>query len=234
MSSFSSHDLARMTDHTLLKPDATEADIERICREAIQNEFATVCVNSAFVDLAARLLKGSSTSPIAVVGFPLGAALTSSKVFETQEAIWHGAREIDMVLAVGLLKSGHPDRVQDDIRQVVEAAAPYPVKVILETCLLTREEKILACKLAQAAGAAFVKTSTGFGSAGATVADISLMRETVGPKMGVKASGGIRTLKDAISMIQAGANRLGLSASVAILNEFKTGSSEHISTAGGY
>lgn len=208
--------LHRMIDHTLLKQDATRSEVERVCQEAREYEFATVCVNSARVPLVAELLKGSSTLPIAVVGFPLGAALTSSKVFESQEAIRQGAREIDMVINVGALKDGEDNFVQEDIRAVVEASKPYPVKVILETSLLNHEQKVRACKLAKAAQAAFVKTSTGFSGGGATVEDISLMRETVGTEMGVKASGGVRTTEDALKMVRAGANRIGASASVAI------------------
>jgi deoxyribose-phosphate aldolase len=210
--------LHQLIDHTLLKQDATRSDIERVCKEARDHQFATVCVNSSRIPLVAELLKGSSTLPIAVVGFPLGAALTSSKVFETQEAVRLGAREIDMVINVGALKDGEDDFVQEDIRAVVEAAKPYPVKVILETSLLNRDEKVRACKLAKAAQAAFVKTSTGFTGSGATVEDIQLMRETVGNEMGVKASGGVRTTEDALKMVQAGANRLGASSSVAIVN----------------
>jgi len=210
--------LHQLIDHTLLKQDATRSDIERVCKEARDHKFATVCVNSSRIPLVAELLKGSTTLPIAVVGFPLGAALTSSKVFETQEAVRLGAREIDMVINVGALKDGEDKSVQEDIRAVVEAAKPYPVKVILETSLLNRDEKIRACKLAKAAQAAFVKTSTGFTSSGATVEDIQLMRETVGSEMGVKASGGVRSTEDALKMVQAGANRIGASSSVAIVS----------------
>jgi deoxyribose-phosphate aldolase len=209
--------LHQLIDHTLLKQDATRSDIERVCKEARDHKFATVCVNSSRIPLVAELLKGSTTLPIAVVGFPLGAALTSSKVFETQEAVRLGAREIDMVINVGALKDFDDKFVQEDIRAVVEAAKPYPVKVILETSLLNSDEKVRACKLAKAAQAAFVKTSTGFTSSGATVEDIQLMRETVGSEMGVKASGGVRTTEDALKMLQAGANRIGASSSVAIV-----------------
>lgn len=215
--------LASKIDHTLLKPDATRAEIEKICAEARDNHFATVCVNSSHVALAAELLKGSQSKAIAVVGFPLGAASSAAKAFETQEAIRAGAQEIDMVIQIGALKSKDYATVWADIMQVVEAAAPYPVKVILETSSLTQDEKIIACALAKAAGAAFVKTSTGFGSGGATVEDIALMRKIVGPEMGVKASGGIRTFEDATRMIAAGANRIGASASVAIVQSAQTG-----------
>jgi deoxyribose-phosphate aldolase len=210
--------LAAKIDHTLLKPDATADDIRQLCEEARQHGFATVCVNSAYVGLAADLLKGSKTIPIAVVGFPLGACSTSAKAYEAREAIRQGAREIDMVIQVGALKSQDYSTVLSDIQQVVEASRPHPVKVILETSSLTEDQKIIGCALAQAAGAAFVKTSTGFGSGGATVEDVSLMRRIVAPSIGVKASGGIRTYEDAIKMIAAGANRIGASASVSIVS----------------
>lgn len=210
--------LASKIDHTLLKPDATQAEIEKVCAEARDNHFATVCVNSSHVALAAKLLKGSKSKAIAVVGFPLGAASSAAKAFETREAIRSGAQEIDMVINIGALKGKDYSLVWVDIMQVVESAAPYPVKVILETSSLTQDEKIIGCALAKAAGAAFVKTSTGFGSGGATVEDVTLMRKIVGPEMGVKASGGIRTFEDASKMIAAGANRIGASASVSIVN----------------
>jgi deoxyribose-phosphate aldolase len=219
--------IASFIDHTLLKPDATAAEITQLCTEARTHGFATVCVNSSRIELAARLLQGARTLPIAVVGFPLGAMETQSKAEEARRAIALGAREIDMVIALGQLKDGDSDAVRRDIAAVVQAAAPYPVKVILETSLLDRAQKVLACQLAQQAGAAFVKTSTGFadsGRGGATVEDIALMRETVGPVMGVKASGGIRTRDDALRMIAAGATRVGASASVAIVtNAAKSG-----------
>jgi deoxyribose-phosphate aldolase len=211
-------DLAPYIDHTLLKPEATREDVVHVAEEARTHGFATVCVNSWHVATVARVLEGSRTLPIAVVGFPLGAALSSAKAFEAREAIRAGAREIDMVLNVGALKSRDYARVLEDIAEVVEASRPYPVKVILETSLLTQEEKLLACALAKAGGAAFVKTSTGFGAAGATVEDVALMRRVVGDEVGVKASGGIRSSEDALKMIQAGANRLGASASVAIVS----------------
>ncbi len=214
--------IGRAIDHTLLKAEATRSDIERVCEEARTHGFASVCVNSGWIQTVAELLAGTSTLPIAVVGFPLGAMTPSAKAFEAREAIRLGAREIDMVLPIGKLKQGATDEVLEDIRAVVEASRPYPVKVILETSSLTREEKILACQLSVQAGAAFVKTSTGFGGGGATVQDIQLMRQTVGPNVGVKASGGIRTLADALAMLQAGANRLGASASVAIVQEART------------
>jgi deoxyribose-phosphate aldolase len=216
--------LARLIDHTLLKPDATHSDIERICREALQHKFATVCINSAHLAQATSILEGSTTLPIAVVGFPLGACTTSTKVFETREAIRLGAREIDMVIAIGALKEENYAEVLNDIHEVVQAAHPYPVKVILETAMLDTRQKVAACVLAKEAGAAFVKTSTGFGGGGATVEDISLMREVVGSKMGVKASGGVRTREDAAKMIAAGANRIGTSSGAAIVQDLKTNS----------
>jgi deoxyribose-phosphate aldolase len=209
--------LASMIDHTLLKADATKLELEKVCEEARRHEFATVCVNSSRVSLVANLLAGSKSLPIAVVGFPLGAASTSSKAFETKRAVQDGAREIDMVINMGELKDKNFEWVENDIRAVVEAAQPYPVKVILETASLNDAEKIKACELSVKAGAQFVKTSTGFGSGGATVEDIELMRKTVGPNVGVKASGGVRTFADAMKLIKAGANRLGASASVAII-----------------
>ena len=210
--------LAKRIDHTLLKPDATDEEIRRICEEARKYKFATVCVNSSKVKLTADLLKGSGVKAIAVVGFPLGAALTSSKAFEAKQAISDGAEEIDMVINIGALKSRDFSIVLNDIQAVVEASAPYAVKVILETSNLTEEEKIAGCVLSKAAGAAFVKTSTGFGAGGATAEDVELMRRVVGPEMGVKASGGIRSFEDAEKMLQAGASRIGASASVAIVN----------------
>jgi deoxyribose-phosphate aldolase len=210
-------DLAPYIDHTLLKPEARAEDVVKVAQEARQHGFATVCVNSAHVATAARILEGSSTVPIAVVGFPLGAALPSAKAFEAREAIRAGAKEIDMVINLGALKAHDYQAVLQDIAAVVEASAPLPVKVILETAQLTEEEKVLACALSKAAGAAFVKTSTGFGPGGATAEDVALMRRVVGEEVGVKASGGIRSSDDAMKMLRAGANRLGASASVAIV-----------------
>lgn len=210
-------DLAPYIDHTLLKPEARTEDIVRVAEEARQYGFATVCVNSCHVATAARVLAGATAVPIAVVGFPLGAALSSAKAFEAREAIRAGAREIDMVLNLGALKAHDYQRVHQDIAAVVEASHPIPVKVILETGHLTDEEKVVACALSKAAGAAFVKTSTGFGPGGATVKDIELMRAVVGDEVGVKASGGVRSAEDAVKLIRAGANRLGASASVAIV-----------------
>lgn len=217
--------LASMIDHTLLKPDATQAELTKICTEAKEYHFATVCVNSSNIPFVARLLKGSSVKPIAVVGFPLGAATSQAKAFEAKEAIHSGAEEIDMVINIGALKSKDYKIVYEDIKQVVEASKPYAVKVILETSSLDHDEKVLACALSKTAGAAFVKTSTGFASGGATVEDIALMRKIVGENMHVKASGGIRTKEDAEKMVNAGADRIGASASVAIVTgkQTKTG-----------
>ncbi|HEX4803184.1 MAG TPA: deoxyribose-phosphate aldolase [Myxococcaceae bacterium] len=212
-----SADIAPYIDHTLLKPDATREEIVKLAEEARRFGFATVCVHSANVGTAARILGGSKTIPIAVVGFPSGAALPSAKAFEAREAIRCGAREIDMVINIGALKGKDYALVVKDICSVVGAAKPYPVKVILETSKLTQQEKIIGSALAKAAGAAFVKTSTGFGGGGATAEDVALMRSVVGEDVGVKASGGIRTSADALRMIQAGANRIGASASVAIV-----------------
>lgn len=210
--------VAGMIDHTLLKPDATEEQIRKLCEEAKQFGFASVCVNPSQVPLAAELLRGSSVKVCTVIGFPLGATTPTVKEMETRDAIANGATEIDMVINVGALKSGNDRLVEEDIRAVVNAARGKAiVKVILETALLTNEEKVKACLIVKRSGADFVKTSTGFGPGGATVEDIALMRQTVGPEMGVKASGGIRTPEDAQAMIEAGATRIGASASVAIV-----------------
>ena len=211
-------ELAGMIDHTLLKPNCTENDIQKICAEARQYKFASVCVNPGYVALAAELLKGSNVKVCTVVGFPLGATTTATKAQETREAVANGAAEIDMVINVGALKSANNTLVRKDIEAVVEAAAGRAiVKVILETSLLTEEEKVRACLLSKYAGANFVKTATGFGPGGATIEDIALMRKIVGSEMGVKASGGIGDLQTAQAMIAAGANRIGASASVAIV-----------------
>ncbi len=210
-------ELAKYIDHTLLKPDATKAQLEKLCREAVEHSFATVCVNSSNIPTVKKFLQGSSVKPIAVVGFPLGAATTAAKVFEAEEAIREGALEIDMVMNIGALKSKNYETVFYDIQKVVEACRTIPVKVILETSMLDTQEKMIACVLAKLARASFVKTSTGFGGGGATVEDIELMRNIVGGDMGVKASGGIRTFEDAVKMIEAGANRIGSSNSVAMV-----------------
>jgi deoxyribose-phosphate aldolase len=208
--------IGSLIDHTLLKPDATSEDVRKLCAEAVQHNFASVCINSSFVVLAASLLAGSVTKPICVVGFPLGAMSSTAKAFEAKEAVLAGAQEIDMVIKIGALKEGSFSLVYEDISQVVQAAKPYPVKVILETALLTEEEKVFSCVISKAAGAAFVKTCTGFSGGKATEEDIKLMRRVVGADFGVKASGGIRTYEDAAKMIAAGANRIGTSAGVAI------------------
>ena len=210
--------LARMIDHTLLKPDAKQSDIDKLCTEAAKYKFASVCVNPGWVKYCSQRLAGSGVMVCTVVGFPLGATSTNAKSCETVQAIADGADEIDMVINIGALKSGNLQLVEDDIRQVVRAAGGKTVKVILETSLLNDEEKTTACRLSKNARAHFVKTSTGFGGGGATAADIALMRKTVGPEMGVKASGGVRDLKTAKEMIAAGATRVGASASVAIVS----------------
>lgn len=213
--------LAKYMDHTLLKADATLDGIDRVVAEAKQFGCASVCVNPFWVPYVARLLDGSGVATCTVVGFPLGSSSTASKVFETTDAIANGADEIDMVINIGELKAGHAELVREDIRAVAEAthAGGKLLKVIIECCLLTDDEKRLACLLCAEAGADFVKTSTGFSTGGATVADVTLMRECVGPDFGVKAAGGIRTLADAYAMIEAGASRLGVSAAASILAE---------------
>lgn len=211
-------ELARMIDHTLLKPDASVDQVTKLCEEAKKYNFASVCVNPANVALAARVLKGTPVKVCTVIGFPLGATTPTIKAVETRDAIANGAQEVDMVINVGALKSGDYDLVKRDIEAVVDAARGKALtKVILETSLLTKEEKVKACLLAKYAGADFVKTATGFGPGGATVEDIALMRQTVGPEMGVKASGGIRDFETAQEMVRAGATRIGASASVAIV-----------------
>ncbi len=212
-------ELAGMIDHTLLTPDADSVRIEKLCQEALEYQFKSVCVNPFWVSMAAKILKNSPINVCTVIGFPLGLISTVSKVQETREAVYSGAVEVDMVMNIGALKSGQAGVVLDDIRQVVKAArGTAMVKVILETCFLTMEEKVAACNLALQAGADFVKTSTGFGPAGATVDDILLLRETVGSKLGVKASGGIRDYEEAAAMVKAGANRIGTSAGIQIVS----------------
>ncbi|MGE5633012.1 MAG: deoxyribose-phosphate aldolase [Caulobacteraceae bacterium] len=216
------NELARYIDHTILKPDAKESDVIKLCREALEYKFASVCVNPFNVKLAYSLLQGTEVKVCTVVGFPLGATTKEAKAFEAAQAIEGGATEVDMVINVGALKSGKLDVVEEDIRTVAAACKDKALlKVIIETCLLSNEEKVTACNLSQKAGADFVKTSTGFSTGGATVEDIALMRKTVGPEMGVKASGGIRTLETALQMIEAGATRIGASASVGIINEIR-------------
>lgn len=210
--------LANMIDHTLLKQDATRAQIETLIAEAREHDFASVCVNPYWVPLAAEKLAGAYAKVCTVIGFPLGANATAAKVAEAKDAVANGADEVDMVINVGALKDGDYDTVQADIQAVVEAVKGKAlVKVIIETCLLTDEEKVRACELAVAAGTDFVKTSTGFSTGGATVADIALMRQTVGPNIGVKASGGVRSKADVDAMIAAGATRIGASAGVTII-----------------
>ncbi|MDR3488199.1 MAG: deoxyribose-phosphate aldolase [Bradyrhizobium sp.] len=213
----SPRDLARFIDHTILKPDATAEQVKKLCGEAIEYRFYSVCVNPIFVKFAANELAGSGIKTCSVVCFPFGATLTAAKAAETRLAVADGADEIDMVIAVGLLKAGEYDRVRDDIAEVKKSCGSSLLKVIIETCLLTDAEKEMACRLAQEAGADFVKTSTGFGGGGATVEDVALMRRVVGPTMGVKASAGIRTFDQAQAMIAAGATRIGASASVAMV-----------------
>lgn len=229
-SNLSIDQMASLIDHTLLKPEATRGDIHRICEEALKYHFASVCVNSTNVAQAVDLVRGSNVHVCTVAGFPLGATLPKVKVFEAQQAIALGAREIDMVIDVGALKSDENNAVTDDIGGVVEAChrAGAICKVILECSLLTNEEKIRACHLSKTSGADFVKTSTGFGPSGATVEDVRLMRATVGPDMGVKAAGGIRTFEDLKKMVEAGATRIGASASVKIIEEARAASSNTI------
>ena len=215
--------LNKYFDHTLLKPEATSEEIDRIIEEAKEYDFYSVCVNSSYVSRCYEALKDTDVKVAAVVGFPLGACTTQSKAFETEEACMDGASEIDMVLNVGRFKSFDYDYIRDDIKAVVTSAEKFGaiVKVILETCLLTKDEIVEACKLAKEAGAAFVKTSTGFSTGGALPEDVSLMKETVGDSMQVKASGGIRDYETAMKMIEAGADRLGCSASVKIMQAAK-------------
>lgn len=218
----SSSDLASVIDHTLLKPEATETDIKKVCQEAIEYKFKSVCINTHYVTLVSRLLAGTGVDTCCVVGFPLGASSTRAKIDETYDALKNGANEIDMVINIGALKSGDWNTVKRDIEGVTRAAKNRAlVKVILETSLLNNEEKIKACTIAKMAGADFVKTSTGFNTGGATIEDIKLMREVVGPKMGVKASGGVRDTKTARAMIAAGATRIGTSSGINIVRGTK-------------
>ena len=217
-------DYAKMIDHTLLKPEATKEQVKNLCEEAVQYGFHSVCVNSSFVYYCAELLKDSDVKVCTVIGFPLGAMSTAGKAAEAQAAVADGDEELDMVIHVGMIKSGDWDYVKQDIASVVEAAGDKAVvKVILETCLLTDEEKRKACMICKEAGASFVKTSTGFSNGGATVKDVALMREAVGSDMGVKASGGIRSFQDARAMVEAGADRIGASSGIAIIREQKEG-----------
>ncbi|OLN23403.1 deoxyribose-phosphate aldolase [Domibacillus antri] len=211
-------DIAKTIDHTLLKADAAKEEIEKLCDEAKRYGFSSVCINPARVKQAADLLRGSEVKVCTVIGFPLGAAATEVKAFETKTAIEHGASEVDMVMNIGALKDGDFNTVEKDMKAVVASAQGKAlVKVIIETSLLTDKEKKKACELAVSAGADYVKTSTGFSTGGATEEDVKLMRETVGPKIGVKASGGVRSQEDAMTMIKAGATRIGASSGVAIV-----------------
>ncbi|WMT41844.1 deoxyribose-phosphate aldolase [Paenibacillus sp. D2_2] len=218
--------IARMIDHTLLRADATQAEISKLVDEAKQYQFASVCVNPTWVSYSAEQLAGTEVKVCTVIGFPLGATTSDVKAFETKNAIERGANEVDMVINIGQLKDGNDAFVQQDIEAVVKAASGKAlVKVIIETCLLTDEEKVRACELSVKAGADFVKTSTGFSTGGATPEDIALMRKTVGPNVGVKASGGVRSLEDVNKMIEAGATRIGASSGVSIMNGITSTSS---------
>lgn len=212
--------LAKYIDHTILAPEATQSQVDQIIKEAKEYDFASVVVNPYWVSYVADQLKGTDVNTVTVIGFPLGANTTATKVFETKDALQNGATELDMVINIGELKAGHDDAVLNDIKAVVEAghAENRHVKVIIETALLTDEEKVRACELSEKAGADFVKTSTGFSTAGAKVADVKLMKQTVGDRLGVKASGGIHTKSEAEAMIEAGATRLGASSGVKIMN----------------
>lgn len=218
-------ELSRWIDHTILKPESTPAQIDQLCEEALTWNFATVCINPVFIPRAAKKLNGSRVGVCTVIGFPLGATSTAAKVAEARWCIEEGAVEVDMVIPIGLLKGGEFAPVFDDVQAVVETAHTLKaaVKVILEMAYLNRSEKIIACLMCQRAGADFVKTSTGFAASGATVEDVTLMRSVVGDKMGVKAAGGVRTLEDARAMIRAGANRLGSSAGVKIMQQAMSG-----------
>lgn len=218
-------DIAKIIDHTILKPEASVEAVEKICKEALAHKFASVCINPCHVALCSKLLKDSSVKVCTVIGFPLGATTKEVKVFETKNAIDNGAEEVDMVINIGALKDKNYDYVKEDIKSVVEAAKGKALtKVIIETCLLTDDEKIIACKLSKEAGADFVKTSTGFSKGGATKEDVKLMRDTVGVNMGVKASGGVRSTEDALNVIEAGASRIGASASISICEGTKSNS----------
>lgn len=210
---------SKYIDHTILKADASIEDVKRICKEAREYDFASVCVNPSFVSLCKEELKGSSVKVCTVVGFPLGATTTYSKVEETKQAIKDGATEIDMVINISRLKAKQDDFVEEEIRSLKKACGDLILKVIIETCLLTDEEKVRACILSKKAGADFVKTSTGFSTGGATAYDVKLMRDTVGEEMGVKASGGIKDSKSFLEMIEAGANRIGASAGIRIMQD---------------
>lgn len=214
-------EINKYIDHTLLKADASKEDVIKICKEARENKFKSVCVNSSFAKLVKRELEGSDVDLTVVVGFPLGAMSTEAKVFETKDAINNGADEIDMVINISALKDKDYNYLEEEIRKLKEVCDQKILKVIIETCLLTDDEKVKVCQIAKKAGADYVKTSTGFSTAGAKIEDVRLMRETVGESLGVKASGGIRTLDDVEKFIEAGASRIGASASVQIMEEIK-------------
>lgn len=214
-------DIAKYIDHTILKPEATVREVDQLIEEAKTYHFASVCVNPFFVAYAKEKLKDSDVKVCTVIGFPLGANTSNVKAFEATDAVNNGADEIDMVIAIGALKAGRLNEVQHDMEAVVKASQGRLVKVILETCLLTKDEIVIACQLAMAAGVDFVKTSTGFNKYGATVEDVALMKKTVQDNLKVKASGGIRSLEDALKMIEAGADRLGTSSGVSLVNQNK-------------
>lgn len=218
--------LNKLIDHTILKPETVQSQVEMICEEALAYDFASVCINPTWVKLASTLLAESDVKVCTVIGFPLGANTPEVKAFETKDAISNGAQEIDMVINIGAAKAGNWELVERDIRAVVEAANGTLVKVIIETCLLTDEEKVKACLASVAAGADYVKTSTGFSTGGATIADVQLMRETVGPDIGVKASGGVRSYEDMEAMVSAGATRIGTSSGV-LLMQHKTANTDY-------
>ena len=220
--------IAKMIDHTILKPEATEKEVLKLCKEAVEYNFASVCINPSMVPVAATALEGTDVEVCTVIGFPLGANTSAVKAFETKDAIAKGADEVDMVINIGALKDKNYELVYEDIKAVVDAANKEAlVKVIIETCYLTDEEKKIACELAVKAGTDYVKTSTGFGTGGSTPADIKLMRETVGENIGVKASGGVRCEEDAVKVIDAGATRIGASASIAIVSGDNSSKSDY-------
>ena len=219
MSEYEKKNIAGTIDHTLLKAVATTKEIEEYCRQAVEHNFAAVCVNPCYVKLAVEKLKGTEVKVCTVVGFPLGANTPEVKAYEAAQAVAEGAEEVDMVINIGALKEGKLSYIEEEIRRVVQAAQGALVKVIIETCYLSYEEKVSACQAAQRAGAHFVKTSTGFGPAGATVEDVALLKKTVGSKMGVKASGGIKNIQDAEKMLAAGADRIGTSSGIALVGE---------------
>ncbi|MGF7453610.1 deoxyribose-phosphate aldolase [Pasteurella bettyae] len=221
------NEIAKFIDHTALTAEKTEQDILQLCDEAIENGFWSVCINSGYIPLAKQKLTGSNVKICTVVGFPLGANLSSVKAFEAKEAIKAGAEEVDMVINVGLIKSAQWEKVEADIKIVLEACQGGLLKVILETCLLSKEEIVKACEICRALNVGFVKTSTGFNKGGATVEDIALMRKTVGANIGVKASGGVRDTETALAMINAGASRIGASAGIAIIKGLKDNNSTY-------